>query len=114
MKLDTETLGVLIAQTIATQNGGNEYVDHLGDGESILITSNWPVVNVVELSEVIIAAITAGKPEQPVTFNLENVNDSLDAIRTGKRLPGTPEATADILGHLRDVYVMVFPNAQGA
>ncbi len=57
MKIDPDALGVLIATTIADQNGGNDNVDNLGDGESIIITSVCPVVNVAELTEKILQYI---------------------------------------------------------
>lgn len=41
----------------------------------------------------------------PPGFNLVNVDDTINAIKTSGKLPGSPEAAAAILGHLRDNFV---------
>jgi hypothetical protein len=45
------------------------------------------------------------KPTTPATFNLQNVDDTIQAVGESKRLPGTPQATVNILQYLRDCYV---------
>jgi len=45
------------------------------------------------------------RPEPPETFNLTNVDDTIAAIaKPGATWPGSPEATAELLRHLRDSY----------
>ena len=55
MKITVEEMAVVIAKEIIRQNDADN-IDNLGDGESLLFTGNTPVVNVVELAEVIIHA----------------------------------------------------------
>lgn len=45
------------------------------------------------------------QPQPPSTFNQKNVADTIDAIKNGGPMPGTPEATVEILTHLQKSYV---------
>ena len=43
-------------------------------------------------------------PTPPPSFNFTNVQDTIDAIVKGQRMPGTPEATAAMFTHLMNCY----------
>ena len=62
MKMTAQELSIAIAEEIVRQNG-EDYVDNLGDGESLLFTGTTPVVNVVQMAEAIVQAIQT-KEEQ--------------------------------------------------
>jgi hypothetical protein len=48
--------------------------------------------------------IMLGEPTPPAHFNIENVDDTISAVVNGSRLPGSQQATAEILGYLRDAF----------
>lgn len=63
MKTTAQDLAMYIAAEIVRQ-AGEDHVDNLGDGESLLMTGNCPVINVVEAAENILKSIEA-REQQP-------------------------------------------------